>query len=251
MKQRPLQARALRGVAPFAVGLFGFVLVCAAVVRTLNMPAKAEQTTVYAVDFTDYRAGPIGAWLRAKGFAFERDARDAEAIAFRAGVQGLEVAALKKAQGLLVNKTIGANPYSAVEIEWGVGRHPPGASYEKRVNNEAIMVHVFFGHEKKASGSMFAPDIPYFIGFFLCNGDRIGHPYRGQYYQEGGRYVCLAAPTPGQSVVSRFNLKEGVRAIFGNKAAESVTGYSIQVDTSSSTGDGKSSAFIKRIRFVS
>jgi hypothetical protein len=251
MKQRAGQARVSRGVTPFVVGIFAFVLVCAAVVQALSAPARAEQATIYAVDFTDYRSGPINAWLQAKGFAFERDAKDAASIAFRAGAQGLELAALKQAQGMLINKAIGANAYSAVEIEWGVGRHPPGASYEKKVNNEAIMVHVFFGSEKKASGSVFAPDIPYFIGFFLCNGDRIGHPYQGRYYQEGGRYVCLAAPQSGQTVVSRFNLTEGVRAIFGNKAAESVTGYSIQVDTSSSTGDGKSSAFIKRIRFVS
>jgi hypothetical protein len=250
MKQRAGQARALRG-APVAIGALAFVLVCAAVVQTLSAPAKAEQRTIYAVDFTDYRSGSVHAWLQAKGFAFERDARDATSIALRAGAHGLEVAALKQAQGLLINKTIGSNSYEAVEIEWGVGRHPPGASYEKRVNNEAIMVHVFFGSEKKASGSMFAPDIPYFIGFFLCNGDRIGHPYSGRYYQEGGRYVCLAAPQPGQTVVSRFNLKEGVRAIFGNKAAESVTGYSIEVDTSASKGDGRSSAFIKRIRFAS
>jgi hypothetical protein len=251
MKLRAGQARVLRAVSPYAFGVFAIVLLCAAVVQSLSTPAKADQPAIYAVDFTDYRAGPIHAWLKAKGFAFERDANDAAAIAFRAGAQGLEVAALKQAQGLLINKTIGANPYSAVEIEWGVARHPPGASYEKKINNEAIMVHVFFGSEKKASGSMFAPDIPYFIGFFLCNGDRIGHPYQGRYYQEGGRYVCLDAPQPGKTVVSRFNLKEGVRAIFGSKAAESVTGYSIEVDTSSSQGDGKSSAFIKRIRFVS
>jgi len=251
MKLRAAQARVLRAMSAYAFGIFAFVLLCAAVAQSLSPPAKADQSTIYAVDFTDYRAGPVQAWLKSKGFAFERDANDAAAIAFRAGAQGLEVAALKQAQGLLVNKTIGANPYSSVEIEWGVARHPPGASYEKKVNNEAIMVHVFFGSEKKSSGSMFALDIPYFIGFFLCNGDRIGYPYAGRYYQEGGRYVCLAAPAPGQTVVSRFNLKEGVRAIFGDKAADSVSGYSIQVDTSSSSGDGKSSAFIKRIRFVS
>ena len=251
MKLKAGQARASRGAVPYVFAMFAFVLLCAAVVQSLATSAKADQPVIYAVDFTDYRSGPIHTWLQSKGFAFERDANDAASIAFRAGAQGLEVAALKQAQGLLINKTIGANSYSAIEIEWGVGRHPPGASYEKKVNNEAIMVHVFFGSEKKASGSMFAPDIPYFIGFFLCNGDRIGHPYQGRYYQEGGRYVCLDAPAPGQAVVSHFNLKEGVRAIFGTKAAESVTGYSIQVDTTSSTGDGKSSAFIKRIRFVS
>ncbi len=251
MKQRAGLARAPRGATPYVVGVFALVLGCAAIVQAANAAAKAGQTTIYAVDFTDYRSGSIQAWLKSKGFAFERDANDAASITLSAGAQGLQLAALKQAQGLLINRAIGANAYSAVEIEWGVGKHPPGASYENKVNNEAIMVHVFFGSEKKASGSVFAPDIPYFIGFFLCNGDRIGHPYEGRYYQEGGRYVCLAAPQPGQTIVSRFNLTEGVRAIFGNKAAESVTGYSIQVDTSSSAGDGKSSAFIKRIRFVS
>ena len=251
MKLKAGQARASRGVATFVIATFAFVLVCAALAWTMSTTAKASLPVIYAVDFTDYRSGPVNAWLHSKGFAFERDAKDAGAIAFKAGAQGLEVSALKRAQGLLINKTIGSNPYSAVEIEWGVERHPEGASYEKKINNEAIMVYVLFGSEKKPSGSLFAPDIPYFIGFFLCNGDRIGHAYQGRYYQEGGRYVCLDAPAPGQTVVSRFNLKEGVRKIFGNQAAESVTGYSIEVDTSSSRGDGTSRAFIKRIRFVS
>jgi hypothetical protein len=163
----------------------------------------------------------------------------------------LGVSALRQAQGLLVNRTIGANAYSAVEIEWGVAQHPQGASYEKKINNEAIMVQVFFGTEKKASGSMFAPDIPYFVGLFLCNGDRIGHPYAGRYYQEGGRYVCVGAPAAGRTVVSRIDLRQALRTAFGAKVADAVSGYSIEVDTSSSTGEGKSSAFIKRIKFLS
>ncbi len=206
----------------------------------------------YVVDFTDYHSslGSVDAWLQSKGFQFERDAKSQDKILLSADGRGLEVEALQRAQGLLINHAIAPNAFSAVEIEWGVRQHPQGASYENKVNNEAIMVHVFFGNEKKPSGGMFAPDLPYFVGLFLCNGgDRVGHAYTGRYYQEGGRYVCLQSAPAGQTFVSHFDIKDGVRSIFGN-IAQAVSGYSIEVDTSASAGEGKSSAFIKRIRFL-
>jgi hypothetical protein len=226
--------------------LAGVIALAVIVTSGLTQPSSAAGG--YQVDFTDYVSGSVDAWLKAKGFEFERDARSKDKIALRAGARGLAVEALRPAQGLLVNSTIGQSPFSTVEIEWGVEQHPEGASYEKKVNNEAIMVHVFFGSEKKSSGSIFAPDVPYFIGLFLCNGDRINHAYTGQYYKEGGRYVCLESPTPGETVVSRFDLKEAVRRIFGDAVASHVSGYSVEVDTSAS--GGKSSAFIKRIKFL-
>jgi hypothetical protein len=220
-----------------------------AVFAYLSQANAAVQS--YTVDFTDYQAaqGPIDEWLRSKGFKYERDAASQDKIMLRADQRGLEVDALQRAQGLLINNTINQNQYSAVEIEWGVQQHPEGASYERKVNNEAIMVHVFFGKDKKPSGGMFAPDLPYFIGLFLCNGDRVGHAYTGRYYQEGGRYVCLQSAPTGQTLTSRFDLRTGFQSIFG-ALAQSVTGYSIEVDTSNSTGQGTSKAFIKRIRFV-
>jgi hypothetical protein len=203
----------------------------------------------FVVDFTDYRSGSIDQWLKSKGFEFQRDAKSPDKIALKADARGLEVQALKPAQGLLINRQIYPNAYSAVEIEWGVDQHPEGASYEQRVNNEAIMVHVFFGTDKKSSGSMFAPDLPAFIGLFLCNGDRVDHPYVGRYYQEGGRYVCVDNAQPQQRLVSRYDLKQGFRKAFGTELADAVTGYSIEVDTSASRG-GQSSAYIKRIKFL-
>jgi hypothetical protein len=224
--------------------MFGAVVSTACLIGLTQSAAAA----VYQVDFTDYVSGSVEAWLKSKGFEFERDARSRDKISLSAGAQGLAVAALRPAQGLLVNSSIGQKPFSAVEIEWGVEQHPEGASYEKRINNEAIMVHVFFGSEKKSSGSIFAPDAPYFLGLFLCNGDKIGHAYTGNYYKEGGRYVCLESPSPGETVVSRFDLKAAVSRIFGDAVASQVSGYSVEVDTSSS--EGQSSAFIKRIKFL-
>jgi hypothetical protein len=251
---RAPKARAVQAspaMTPYVIALFVSVLLCAAILWAMTNAANAAApATGYVVDFTDYRAGSVDAWLRAKGFAFERDAKDNASIEYKADARGLEVSALRPAQGILINRMIDANAFSSVEIEWGVAQHPQGASYEKKVNNEAIMVQVFFGTEKKPSGSMFAPDIPYFVGLLLCNGDRIGHPYSGRYYQEGGRYVCVDAPAAGATVVSHFNLKQGARAAFGAAIAEAVSGYSIEVDTTGSAGEGKSSAFIKRIRFV-
>ncbi len=239
-------------LSPSLAARFGAVAMGAVFAQALALPATAAPAPGDVIDFTDYRSGPVDAWLRAKGFVFERDAKDKSSVEYKADARGLEVSALRPAHGLLVNRTAGGKAYSFIEIEWGVSKHPEGASYEKKVNNEAIMVQVIFGTEKKSSGSAFAPDIPYFVGLFLCKGDRAGHAYSGRYYQEGGRYVCLNnAPPAGQAVVSRYNLKEGVRAAFGDNVGGAVTGYSIGVDTSSSTGEGKSSAFIKRIRFVS
>lgn len=214
--------------------------------------SQAKASVSYTVDFTDYQPqrGPVDAWLRSKGFKFERDANSQNKIMLRADQRGLAVEALQNAQGLLINNTINQNAYSAVEIEWGVQQHPQGASYERKVNNEAIMVHVFFGQEKKPSGGMFAPDLPYFIGLFLCNGDRVGFPYTGRYYQAGGRYVCMQSAAPGQTLTSRFDLRSGFQSIFGS-LAQAVSGYSIEVDTTNSQGGGKSSAFIKSIRFIS
>jgi hypothetical protein len=211
--------------------------------------SQARADSGYVVDFTDYHSGSIDDWLRAKGFQFERDAKSQDKILLHADGRGLEVEALQQAQGLLINHAISPVPFSSVEIEWGVQQHPQGASYENRINNEAIMVHVFFGNDKKPSGGMFAPDLPYFIGLFLCNGDRIGYAYTGRYYQEGGRYVCLQSAPAGQSLVSHFDLRDGVRSIFGN-IARAVSGYSIEVDTTASAGAGRSSAFIKRIHFI-
>jgi hypothetical protein len=242
-----LALRRLSATGCRAIARCSFVFGLAAIALAgLTQPSAA--TSIYQVDFTDYVSGSVDAWLKAKGFKFERDARSRDKIALSAGAQGLAVEALRPAQGLLVNSSIGQNPFSTVEIEWGVEQHPEGASYEKKVNNEAIMVHVFFGSEKKSSGSMFAPGLPYFIGLFLCNGDRIGHAYTGAYYKEGGRYVCLESATPGQTVVSRFDLKGAVQEIFGDAVAAQVSGYSVEVDTSAS--GGTSSAFIKRIKFL-
>ena len=210
--------------------------------------ATANTPGPLVVDLTDYHGGSIYTWLQSKGFQIEQDAKNPQKIALAADARGLGLQTLRPAMGLLTNNRINPNAYSAIEIEWGVAQHPAGASYERRVNNEAIMVHVFFGATKRASGSMFAPNLPAFLGLFLCATDRVGVPYVGRYYQEAGRYICLDQATPQRALTSRFDLRQGFRTAFGADLRDAVTGFAVEVDTSSSKGP--SQAFVKRITFL-
>ena len=51
-----------------------------------------------------------------------------------------------------------------------VRRLGKGFRFEQDVRNEAIMAIIFMGDKRQPSGSVFIPDIPYFIGLFLCSG---------------------------------------------------------------------------------
>lgn len=207
----------------------------------------ADATGMYEVDLTDYRSGSIDEWLLSKGFTREADAKGDSKMAFSADANGLKIDMLRRARGFLINKKVRAG-YSSIEIEWGVNHFPAGASYEKEINNEAIMVQVFLGAKKFASGSMFVPDVPYFLGLFLCENDPVGFAFTGHYYTQSGRYICLDSPAKGATVVSRYDLRAGPRTIFGSGVGSDISGFAISADTTSS-GNGRSSAFIRKIRF--
>ena len=107
-----------------------------------------------------------------------------------------------KSRGFLYNDSVKIEEFSKVKIEWGILKYPEGASYEQQIRNEALMVYISFGHEKIPSGILILPNLPYFIGLFLCTGDKLNTPYIGKYYQEGGRFVCLAHAEPGNRPLS-------------------------------------------------
>jgi hypothetical protein len=228
--------------------LMALTAIAAAMFAPATSANANAATTPLVVDLTDFRGGSVYAWLQSKGFRVEEDAKNPQKIAFTADQRGLSLQTLRPALGLLTNTRMNPNAYSAVEIEWGVAQHPAGASYERHVNNEAIMVHVFFGATKRASGSMFAPNLPAFIGLFLCASDRVGFPYVGRYYREAGRYICTDRAEPQRALTTRFDLRQGFRAAFGTDLRESVSGFTVAVDTSSSKSP--SNAFIKRIAFL-
>lgn len=211
-----------------------------------------EERIVHVVKFSDYQEGPIEDWLLQKGFQFEQDAKRRDRIDFDVGDVGLSIDAKRKALGLLPNESVNVQEFSFVEVDWGVNKHPTGASYEQGVRIEAIMVFIFMGDERQASGSIFIPNSPYFVALFLCSAeDRIGHPYVGSYYKKTGRYVCTDRPGAGEMVTSRFNLIEAYRNFFDKERDDDpgISGIALALDTKKAEGKGTSSAFIREIRF--
>ena len=104
----------------------------------------------------------------------------------------LHIVAKEPAFGIAV-KQVDVPAAKTLRLHWGVSDYPEGVSYQHGVDNEAIMVYVFFGHKRLPSGEIFVPDSPYFIGFYLCppDSDVTEQPYKGHHYEKTGRYICV------------------------------------------------------------
>jgi hypothetical protein len=219
----------------------------------VSVPILAgNEKLVHVVRFTDYTEGSIEDWLQTKGFRFREDARRRDRIDLDIGSHGLVLEAKRRAFGIMPNESVNVPEFTHIEIDWGVTRFPAGASYEQGIRNEALIVIVFMGDERQPSGSMFIPDSPYFVGLFLCHeDDKKNHPYVGSYFKKGGRYVCVDKPTEGVRVTSRFDLLEAYRTYFDKERDDdpAISGLALALDTKKADAGGKSSAFIREIRF--
>jgi hypothetical protein len=203
----------------------------------------------FIIDFAGYSGGPAEKWLVTRGFKLERDAKNPTLLGLSITNQTLELNAKGRLTGFIFNDSINLNNLGRVRINWGVRQYPQEASYEKKVNNEALMLYFFFGKEKVSSGSVLVPNSPYFIGLFLCQDEQVNFPYKGRYFQIGGRFVCLGKPAPGETVVSEFDLDRAFRSYFGKQPTPGITGIAFGVDTSKAGGGGKGAAFLKSIEF--
>jgi hypothetical protein len=215
-----------------------------------HVTAANDQKAVYRLDFSDYQGGPVEAWLESKGFKFEEAAKkpDELKLSVQNGVLILE--ARERLRGFLYKDSLDIKNFSKVRLEWGILKYPEGASYEKHVRNEALMVYISFGHEKMPSGLLVLPDTPYFIGLYLCKDDKLHTPYIGRYYQEGGRFVCLAHAEPQQTIVSEFDLATAFRTYFEKGEVPPISAINLGVDTSDAGDGGKAAAYIKSIEFI-
>jgi hypothetical protein len=174
------------------------------------------------IDFSDYLEGPIDAWLQAKGFDFEQGTKDRELLELSSNDGSLTLEAKGHVRQFIVNDEVKLEKFSTIRIEWGIIKYPKDASYERKVNNEALMVYIFFGHNKLPSGSSAIPNLPYFIGLFLGHDDKINTPYKGKYFHEGGRIVCIGNPQPneGSTPLNRGHaarIKDGCGTCLGGR----------------------------------
>ena len=209
------------------------------------------EAPLFSLDFADYQPadGSVRDWLAGRGFDFAKAADDDRKISVSVEDGVLQVDTKKQAFGVIYHE--GDVPRATrLRVAWGVDVFPKDVGYEKAVNNEALMIYVFFGREKKPSGSVFIPDVSYFIGFYLCDSDRVDHPYKGRYHHESGRFVCLAHPKPGETVVSEVDLAAAFEAYFGKAAMPTISGISLEVDTSNAGDGGKAKAFLEKVELL-
>lgn len=209
-----------------------------------------NQKPAYRLDFSDYHGDSLETWLESKGFKFEEAAKDPNALKLSVQNGALILEAKERLRGFLFKDSMEITNFSKVRLEWGILKYPEGASYEKHVRNEALMVYISFGHEKTPSGLLLLPDVPYFIGLFLCKDDKLNTPYIGRYYQEGGRFVCLAHAEPQQTIVSEFDLVTAFRTYFEKGEVPPITAINLGVDTSDAGDGGKAAAYVKTIEFI-
>jgi hypothetical protein len=209
-----------------------------------------SQKNTFLIDFSDYEEGSIEEWLEKKGFELKEAAKNRKKLDLDVDEGALFLEAKKPLRALIVKDSVNLGKYSKVKIEWGAIKYPRGASYEGKVNNEALLVLVFFGEEKISSGHLAIPDSPYFIGLFLGRHDKVNKAYKGNYYHEGGRFVCLGNPKPGETIISEFDLADAFKRYFQKDEVSSISGVALEIDTTSSADDGRAVAFIHNIEFI-
>jgi hypothetical protein len=203
----------------------------------------------YLIDFSDYREGSIEEWLKDKGFEFEQAAKDRKKLDLDVDEGALILEAKTRLRAFIANYSLEPRKYSGVRVKWGVVKYPRGASYEAEVNNEAIQVLIFFGYEKVSSGHLVLPNSPYFIGLFLGRHDMPYKAYMGKYYQQGGRFVCMGNPLPGETIISEFDLVYAFKRYFQKDEVPRISGVALAMDTTSSGDDGRAVAFVNKIEF--
>lgn len=212
-------------------------------------PAGAADSVIYGVDFAGFSGGSALKWLESRGFQPKQDASNARRVVYSVAHDTLRLETKTRAFGILLNET-DVQDYSRIRVEWGVDAFPPGASYEKGIRSEAVMIYVFFGKERHASGSLFIPDSPYFIGLFLCESEATNQPFKGRYHRTSGRFVCVDRPSPGTAVTTDFPIAKAFTEIFGKDQAPDISGFGIAIDTANAHGTGVAKSFIRRIEFL-
>ncbi|EED30539.1 hypothetical protein NOR53_451 [gamma proteobacterium NOR5-3] len=225
-----------------------FSLLIATLVAGVDV--HAENSALHEFNFSGEPTRTAYEWLTVSDFSLERHADNPDRIEFYHKDEALHLRVKKPSFGMAVHE-LDIPSARHLELLWGVSDFPEGASYEHGVDNEAIMLYVFFGHERQPSGEIFVPDSPYFIGFYLCpkGADDVNEPYAGHHYKKTGRYICVEHPAEGETIVSRIDLEEEFRRSFDKPYVPVVSGVSIEVDTTGSGNDGHAAAFIRRLAF--
>ena len=227
------------------------VTLTAALFLSTPLPGLAGSEPLLSMDFSAEPGTKTYQWLDRNSYVLKRDTRDPDKIELFHAQGALHLRAKKPAFGMVFHEAdvVGAR---RMRVQWGVADYPGGASYQEGVDNEAIMIYVFFGQERQPSGELLVPDSPYFIGFYLCRAgtDELEQPYVGHHFKKTGRFICLDHPPEGEIAVDEVDLKAEFLNSFDLDRVPDVSGISIEIDTTEADNDGHAAAFLQRIEFL-
>lgn len=203
---------------------------------------------LYSLDFSGKQKKKAPDWLRDNNFKLQKDADDPERISFSFNDSSIVIESMCQAFGFAMQQTP-LTQARKIRITWGVRKYPAGASWEKGVHREALMVYVFYGKEKVSSGSFFLPDSPYYVGLYLSDTDPKDKVYIGKSYKTCARYVCVGNPKPGETVVTEYDIDAAFKKMFSKSKTPPVSALSLEVDTGD-TVDGLAKSFVSRIELL-
>lgn len=191
-------------------------------------------------------------WLKQNGFVLKKGAADSSQFKLSSSANGLVVQAVEPALGLIVKEGLKIHNFKKMTIKWGINNYPAGANWDKGVHNEPLMIYVFFGEKEYSSDSIFIPNSPPFIGFYLGQNDKIGGCHTGRHFTTGGRYICMANPPVGQVITTEIDLVAEFKKAFGDSIPMPlyISGISIESDTSDLSSGSMSSAFVTDIQIT-
>ena len=171
------------------------------------------------MDFSS-ASGNVKEWFYNKNWEFHEDINDMN-LRFENGSLVIEPT---KDQIGVINREFEKKDYLNGEIklriEWGVDQYPKGADWsgqkeKTRNTRQAISFMILFGDDKLDSGFFLAPDLPYYINFFLGENEKPDQVYYGNYWQEGGRYLCIHCDgSKGNTFVDKLYTKAYLRHLF-------------------------------------
>lgn len=187
--------------------------------------------------------------LQRQGFVRKKAMTNPRLIELTGNDNRLNILTKKQAFGLLTKEDLLVDQVDHIEIDWGIDLYPEAADWNNGKNREALMIYFFLGDPVRAD-HFYLPDVPYFIGVFLGKNEIPLKPLTGRSYSQTGRYVCLANPSPGKTISSRFQLADSFRRWFNTDTVPPVTGIAIEVDTEK-LPEGKAAAFVSSIRLCS
>ena len=233
--------------------LFKFNLII--IVLFLTFRLCFGERSLYTLEFTNAK-GNVIEWFESKGWEEQLD-MDSMNTRFEDNKLIIEPwEAISGAFNIIFNEDMNIKKARRIRIDWGIEQYPVGADWsgpiEKERNvREAIAVMVFFGKDRIDSGSVFVPNLPYFIAFFLGEKENPNTPYFGNYWQKGGRFFCKSCNGTTGDFLTEANLIKLFKEQFKIEPPP-ITGIAIETDVSNtSEKEGiHSKAYLRKIELL-